>query len=177
MRGRAYPGRPITRSGELARPCPEEEEPPPVARIRFARFHPAGAAASCPAEQFHAARASAQTEEKDGKQHGRQHGRRSQALSGVPESRGGEHRSNALWGKGGRGFVTTVLVVASALPLAAGAGGSARSGSAGGYVSEQLKDKAKQHLNEIVSVIIQSDSGLDAASAAKELADSIAPSS
>ena len=37
-------------------------------------------------------------------------------------NRGGEHRSNALWGKGGRGFVMTVLVVALAVPLAAGAG-------------------------------------------------------
>ncbi|HJV29828.1 MAG TPA: S8 family serine peptidase, partial [Gaiellaceae bacterium] len=87
-------------------------------------------------------------------------------------NRGGEHRSNALWGKGGRGFVTTALVVALAVPLAAGAGGGSRAPvSAGGYVSEQLKDKAKQHPNELVSVIIQADAGIDAASkAAKELA-------
>ena len=88
-------------------------------------------------------------------------------------NRGGEHRSNALWGKGGRGFVTTALVVALAVPLAAGAGGGSgkRPDSAGGYVSEQLKQKAKQHPNELVSVIIQADAGIDQASkAAKELA-------
>jgi subtilisin family serine protease len=78
-------------------------------------------------------------------------------------NRGGEFRSNALWGKGGRGLVTTVVAFALAVPLAAGASsGSGKSPVASGggsHVSQQLKDKAKQNPNELVSVIITSDAG------------------
>ena len=78
-------------------------------------------------------------------------------------NRGGEFRSNALWGKGGRGLVTTVVAFALAVPLAAGAsGGSGKNPVASGggsHVSQQLKDKAKQNPNELVSVIITSDAG------------------
>jgi len=90
-------------------------------------------------------------------------------------NRGGEFRSNALWGKGGRGLVTTVVAFALAVPLAATAGGGSdkRPVVSGGnsYVSDQLKEKAKQAPNELVSVIIQSDAGAEgAARAAKAVA-------
>src|SRR4051812_28486160 len=78
-------------------------------------------------------------------------------------NRGGEHRSNALWGKGGgRGFVTTVLVVAFAVPLAAGAGsgpgkneGVVKPGST--FVSAELTQRQKNSPNEMVGVIVQLD--------------------
>jgi serine protease AprX len=90
-------------------------------------------------------------------------------------NRGGEHRSSALWGKGGRGIATTALVVALALPLTAGAGsGSGKAPVVTGgssHVSEQLKAKARQNPNELVSVIIQSDGGTRGAErAAKTIA-------
>lgn len=90
-------------------------------------------------------------------------------------NRGGEFRSNALWGKGGRGLVTTVVAFALAVPLAATAGGGSdkRPVVSGGnsYVSDQLKEKAKQAPDELVSVIIQSDAGAEgAARAAKAIA-------
>jgi serine protease AprX len=91
-------------------------------------------------------------------------------------NRGGEHRSNALWGKGGRGFVTTVLALALAVPLTATAGGGSNSGPgnglAAGHVSQQLKETAKSHPNELVPVIVQMDatvSGDDARRAEKEM--------
>jgi subtilisin family serine protease len=76
-------------------------------------------------------------------------------------NRGGEFRSNALWGKGGRGLVTSVVAIALAMPLAATAGGGSGSnsgpgsGNGGGYVSPQLKQQAKSHPNDLVSVIVQ----------------------
>ena len=84
-------------------------------------------------------------------------------------NRGGEHRSNALWGKGGRGFVTTVLVIALAVPLAAGAGGGPGKNYAPGktHVSDALKQKAKTHPNELVSVIVQMDATVSADNAKK----------
>ena len=93
-------------------------------------------------------------------------------------NRGGEFRSNALWGKGGRGLVTSVVAIALAMPLAAGAGGGKGSnsgpgsGDGGGYVSHQLKQKAKSHPNDLVSVIVQADASVsadDAGKAAKEM--------
>src|SRR5687768_11287150 len=78
-------------------------------------------------------------------------------------NRGGEFRSNALWGKGGRGLVTSVVAIALALPMAATAGGGSGSnsgpgtGNGGGYVSHQLKQLAKSHPNDLVSVIVQTD--------------------
>jgi serine protease AprX len=88
-------------------------------------------------------------------------------------NRGGEHRSSALWGKGGRGIATTVLAFALALPLAAtaesgkGSMGSSRGAS---YVSDGLKNKAKNNPNELISVIVTSDSGsADAEKATKLL--------
>jgi serine protease AprX len=87
-------------------------------------------------------------------------------------NRGGEHRSSALWGKGGRGIATTVLALALALPLAAvAASGQGNSGSSNGasYVSSGLKNKAKTHPNELISVIVMSDSGADEAEKATKL--------
>jgi serine protease AprX len=87
-------------------------------------------------------------------------------------NRGGEHRSSALWGKGGRGIATTVLALALALPLAAvAASGQGNSGSSDGasYVSSGLKNKAKSSPNELVSVIVMSDSGADEAEKATKL--------
>jgi len=90
-------------------------------------------------------------------------------------NRGGEFRSNALWGKGGRGLVTTVVAFALAVPLAAGASsGSGKSPAAsdGGYVSQQLKQRAKTNPNALVSVIVQLDASVsadDAKKAAKEM--------
>ena len=114
------------------------------------------------------------------KQRRRQHGRRLQERSlgfrkprrGAPLQRpSGQGRSRLRHDGSRRGTL-------SAAGGRCGSGSGKSPGSAGGYVSEQLKDKAKQHPNEIVSVIIQSDSGLDAASkAAKELGGSIAHSS
>ena len=79
-------------------------------------------------------------------------------------NRGGEFRSNALWGKGGRGLVTTVVALALAMPLAAGAGGQQASKEkpvrGGTYVSDQLKQKAKNNPNDLVRVIVQADSGV-----------------
>jgi len=81
-------------------------------------------------------------------------------------NRGGEFRSNALWGKGGRGIVTSVVALALAMPLAAGAGGGSGpnsgpgSGSGGGYVSHELKQQAKTHPNDLVSVIVQMDASV-----------------
>ena len=89
-------------------------------------------------------------------------------------NRGGEHRSNALWGKGGRGFVTTVFALALAVPLMAGADSGPGKAYAAGttHVSDQLKQKAKAHPNDLVDVIVQLDesvSGKDAERAEKEL--------
>jgi serine protease AprX len=81
-------------------------------------------------------------------------------------NRGGEFRSNALWGKGGRGLVTSVVAIALAMPLAASAGGGSGSnsgpgsGNGGGYVSHQLKQLAKAHPNDLVSVIVQMDASV-----------------
>ena len=92
-------------------------EEPAQLRAYVCPVPPAGAAASCAAERFHAARASARTRRTMGRNTGGNPGDvRKSALWGSG-NRGGEHRSNALWGKGGRGFVTTVLVVALAVPL------------------------------------------------------------
>jgi subtilisin family serine protease len=93
-------------------------------------------------------------------------------------NRGGEHRSNALWGKGGRGVVTSLVILALAVPLAASAGGGTDSnsgpgnGAAVGYVSQQLKEKAKNHPDELVPVIVQMDptvTGKDAKRAQGEM--------
>ena len=87
-------------------------------------------------------------------------------------NRGGEFRSNALWGKGGRGLVTSVVAIALAMPLAAGAGSapSPTSGpvaGGGGYVSNQLKQQGKAHPNDLVSVIVQMDATVTGADAKK----------
>ena len=92
-------------------------------------------------------------------------------------NRGGEHRSNALWGKGGRGFVMTVLVVALAVPLAAGAGSGPGKNEGvvppgGTYVSAELKEMQRAHPNELVDVIVMADEGVsdkDAKKAEQEL--------
>jgi serine protease AprX len=93
-------------------------------------------------------------------------------------NRGGEHRSSALWGKGGRGVVTSLVILALAVPLAASAGGGTDSnsgpgnGAAVGYVSQQLKEKAKNHPDELVPVIVQMDptvTGKDAKRAQGEM--------
>jgi serine protease AprX len=81
-------------------------------------------------------------------------------------NRGGEFRSNALWGKGGRGLVTSVVAIALAMPLAAVASGGSGSnsgpgsGNGGGHVSHQLKQMAKSHPNDLVSVIVQMNAGV-----------------
>lgn len=97
---------------------------------------------------------------------GNRGGVRQSALWGSG-NRGGEFRSNALWGKGGRGLVTTVVALALAMPLAAGAGGQQASKEkpvrGGTYVSEQLKQKAKNSPNELVKVIVQAESGVNGA--------------
>ena len=88
-------------------------------------------------------------------------------------NRGGEHRSSALWGKGGRGIATTVVALSLALPLAASAEsgkGSLGSSHGASYVSSGLMNKAKNNPNELVSVIVMSDSGTaDAEKATKAL--------
>ncbi|HXH36982.1 MAG TPA: S8 family serine peptidase [Plantibacter sp.] len=87
-------------------------------------------------------------------------------------NRGGEHRSSALWGKGGRGIATTVVALSLALPLAASAeSGTGSLGSSHGasYVSSGLKQKAKTHPNELISVIVMSDSGTADAEKATKL--------
>jgi serine protease AprX len=93
-------------------------------------------------------------------------------------NRGGEHRSSALWGKGGRGVVTSLVILALAVPLAASAGGGTDSnsgpgnGAAVGYVSQQLKENAKNHPDELVPVIVQMDptvTGKDAKRAQGEM--------
>ena len=97
---------------------------------------------------------------------------RSSALWGTG-NRGGDSRANALWGKGGRGFVTilTVLFV-TAIPLA-GAGKMSQHDAASGstYVDPVLEAKAHMTPNEMVNVIIQSESGLPNALKAFEAAD------
>ena len=102
-----------------------------------------------PAERFHAARASARTRRKMGRNTGGNPGDvRKSALWGSG-NRGGEYRSNALWGKGGRGFVTTVVVRALAVPLAAGAGSGSRHEQRArlrrrrGYVSHASSSRSK----------------------------------
>jgi serine protease AprX len=92
-------------------------------------------------------------------------------------NRGGEFRSNALWGKGGRGLVTSVVAIALAMPLAASAGSASSPNSgpgngSGGYVSNQLKQQATAHPNDLVSVIVQMDesvTGDDARRAENEM--------
>jgi serine protease AprX len=90
---------------------------------------------------------------------------RSSALWGTG-NRGGDSRSNALWGKGGRGLVTAlVAVLVVAAPLAAGA----RKHSAKKeiqvasttYIDPFLLAKAQAAPESLVSVVIQSDEGMD----------------
>ena len=90
-------------------------------------------------------------------------------------NRGGEHRSNALWGKGGRGFVMTVLVVALAVPFAAGAGSGPGKNEGvvplgGTYVSAELKEMQRAHPNELVDVIVMADEGVSDKDAKKKAA-------
>jgi subtilisin family serine protease len=88
-------------------------------------------------------------------------------------NRGGEFRSNALWGKGGRGLVTSVVAIALAVPLAAGAGTESGSNvepasvGSGSFVSHQLKQEGKTHPNDLVRVIVQMKAGVSADDARK----------
>jgi serine protease AprX len=91
-------------------------------------------------------------------------GNRSSALWGTG-NRGGESRSNALWGKGGRGrLLMTIALVALAAPIAA----VADSGDSDyvkpvrtanrTFIAPSLLEKAQSSPNELVRVIVQSDS-------------------
>jgi serine protease AprX len=85
---------------------------------------------------------------------------RSSALWGTG-NRGGDSRSNALWGKGGRGLVTAlVAVLVVAAPLAAGArkdNGNAFQSASTTYIDPILMAKAAATPEELVKVIIQSN--------------------
>jgi serine protease AprX len=81
---------------------------------------------------------------------GRYGGLRQSALWGKPSK--SETRSSALWGKGGRGFVSFVIV---ALALTASTAASASSRYA--YTTPGLLASAKAHPSQTFNVIIQGD--------------------
>jgi hypothetical protein len=88
---------------------------------------------------------------------------RSSALWGT-ENRHRHSRSNALWGKGGRGLVTgLVALLVVGAPLAAGAGKDGRKQrqlvvAATTYVDPILIAKAQTAPEELVRVVIQENS-------------------
>src|SRR5688500_8514552 len=141
-----------------------EEQPRFRAYVLRGSTSRAGSAACTPARlfRFHAARLAGRSRRrKMARNTGGKRGDVRQSAPWGSGDRGGEFRSNALWGKGGRGLVTSVVAIALAVPLAAGAGGGKGSnsgpgsGNGNGYVSHQLKQMAKTHPNEPVSVIVQ----------------------
>ncbi len=69
-------------------------------------------------------------------------------------------RSNALWGRGGRGLVTALVLLVALLAPAAASGHGGKSGKGGGetYVAPQLLDKAKNNPGSKLDVIIQAES-------------------
>ena len=72
-----------------------------------------------------------------------------------------EMKTNALWGKGGRGAAALIVVVALALPLAASAGrGAPDSDLPSGYIAPSLLRSAKKAPEAEVRVIVQSTQGL-----------------
>jgi serine protease AprX len=85
---------------------------------------------------------------------------RSSALWGSGGRGGGGLRANALWGKGGRGFIAALAVLAiTAIPLAGAGNKNASTGET--YVDPYLLAKANTDPNELVNVIIQSDTSFD----------------
>jgi serine protease AprX len=94
---------------------------------------------------------------------------RSSALWGSGGRGGGGLRANALWGKGGRSFAAILAVLAiTAIPLA-GASHNPPAGTT--YVDPYLLAKANTDPNELVNVLITSDS-LDTAKHAFDQAKS-----
>jgi serine protease AprX len=91
---------------------------------------------------------------------GRQTEGRNNALWGS--SKPGK-RANALWGRSGRGGVVAIAAALTLIiPLAAGAGGNDRRDRGGrdhSFVSPGLMNRAKDHPNQKIHVIIQSDLG------------------
>jgi serine protease AprX len=88
---------------------------------------------------------------------------RSSALWGTG-NRGGDHRSNALRGRCGRGLVVTTLGALSlVLPLSAGADDSTSPTPAKTYIAPALYQAAEKNPRSAVHVIIQNASGTDAA--------------
>jgi serine protease AprX len=73
-------------------------------------------------------------------------------------------RANALWGRGGRGGVIAVVVALTmVIPLAAGAHGNDKGKGGESYVSPGLLERANDHKNQKLHVIVQSNLGaLDA---------------
>ncbi len=69
-------------------------------------------------------------------------------------------RANALWGRSGRGGVIAIAAALTlVLPLAAGARGTDKGGGGHSFVSPGLLSGAKDHPNQKIHVIIQSDLG------------------
>jgi serine protease AprX len=79
-------------------------------------------------------------------------------------------RANALWGRGGRGGVTAIVAALMlVIPLAATAGGdNGGSGRGAASVAPGLLEKAKDHPNQRLHLIVQSTGGaLDATAKVK----------
>src|SRR5206468_12901900 len=73
-----------------------------------------------------------------------------------------DSRSNALWGKGGRGLVTMMaaaLVLGIPLAASAGSNGSAGDSTQQTYVSPGMFIQADKHPNKTIHVIVTSNGG------------------